>query len=341
MIFPLALTTKIAAYIIGHKLRGTKKFATVLQLEPLHTCNLTCTGCGRIREYSTSLKDMMSLEDCLGAATECNAPMVSICGGEPLIYPHIEALVQGLLAQNRIVYICTNAMFMRKKMRDWLASQLSIRTEFVEEKITALLGAGLLSEKDATEIRKGPKDPAKPTIGANTRPDRRTRRRLQGMHSRNQNGEAARLSSGDERNDLQGNRYAGDRTDVRLSFRSWRGWSHHHPWIRLRRRQERHDQTAQPAPGKLLSYPRNDGREVPKSRRVDESLYLFGDADLFRVSCRETGSDLFGMGDSDSKYPRLERPMLSDDRRTLLELCGVTGKDHMGPVWRRERRGAR
>src|SRR5438105_909378 len=165
MRFPLALTTKIAAYMIGHKLRGTKKFATVLQLEPLHTCNLTCTGCGRIREYSTSLKDMMSLEDCLGAATECNAPMVSICGGEPLIYPHIEALVQGLLAQNRIVYICTNAMFMRKKMRDWLASQLSIRTEFVEEKITALLGAGLLSEKDATEIRKGPKDPAKPTIG--------------------------------------------------------------------------------------------------------------------------------------------------------------------------------
>ena len=74
MRFPLALTTKIAAYIIGHKIRGTKKFATVLQLEPLHTCNLTCTGCGRIREYSTSLKDVMPLEDCLAAAEECNAP---------------------------------------------------------------------------------------------------------------------------------------------------------------------------------------------------------------------------------------------------------------------------
>ena len=125
MRFPLPLTAKIAAYVIGHKLRGTKKFATVLQLEPLHTCNLTCTGCGRIREYSTSLKDMMSLEDCLAAAEECNAPMVSICGGEPLIYPHIEALVEGLLAQKRIVYICTNAMFMRKKMREWLAKELS------------------------------------------------------------------------------------------------------------------------------------------------------------------------------------------------------------------------
>src|SRR3981081_2875797 len=167
MRFPLALTTKIAAYIIGHKLRRTEKFATVLQLEPLHTCNLTCTGCGRIREYSTSLKDMMTLEDCLGAAEECKAPMISICGGEPLIYPHIEALVNGVLEQGRIVYICTNAMFMRKKMREWMASRLSIEPAFVEEKIGQLLGAGLLSEKDAAEVRKGPKDSAKPTIGPN------------------------------------------------------------------------------------------------------------------------------------------------------------------------------
>src|SRR5246127_4375035 len=164
MRFPLALTKKIAAYMIGHKLRGTKKFATVLQLEPLHTCNLTCTGCGRIREYSTSLKDMMSLEDCLAAAEECQAPMVSICGGEPLIYPHIEALVKGLLEQNRIVYICTNAMFMRKKMRDWVASQVANRPGFVDEKIDKLTKAGLLNEKDAAEIRKGSKDPVKPTI---------------------------------------------------------------------------------------------------------------------------------------------------------------------------------
>src|ERR1051325_900982 len=164
MRFPLALTTKIAAYIVGHKIRGTKKFATVLQLEPLHTCNWTCTGCGRIREYSTSLKDMMSLEDCLGAATECNAPMVSICGGEPLIYPHIEALINGLLEQRRIVYVCTNAMFMRKKMREWMASQLAARGQFVEQKIAELLGAGLMSEKDVAEVRKGPRDATKPTI---------------------------------------------------------------------------------------------------------------------------------------------------------------------------------
>src|ERR1051325_309763 len=130
MRFPLALTAKIARHIVKHKLLRSPKFALVLQLEPLHTCNLTCTGCGRIREYSTSLKDMMSLEDCLAAARERNAPMVSICGGEPLIYPKIEELVEGVLKQERIVYVCTNGMFMRKKMKDYLATIYSARLEY-------------------------------------------------------------------------------------------------------------------------------------------------------------------------------------------------------------------
>ncbi len=137
MRFPLALTAKIAAHIVKHKLARTPKFALVLQLEPLHTCNLTCTGCGRIREYSTSLKDMMSLEDCLASANECDAPMVSICGGEPLIYPKIEELVDGLLEQGRIVYICTNGMFMRKKMREYLAASYSPRREPTLDEIAA------------------------------------------------------------------------------------------------------------------------------------------------------------------------------------------------------------
>src|SRR6185436_611158 len=155
MRFPFALSAKIAGHIIKHKLRRTPKFAMVLQLEPLHTCNLTCTGCGRIREYSTSLKDMMSLEDCLASATECDAPMVSICGGEPLIYPMIEELVNGLLGQGRIVYICTNGMFMRKKMREYLAANYSQATEPV---LAKLLAAKLISDKDAETIRKGMAD---------------------------------------------------------------------------------------------------------------------------------------------------------------------------------------
>ncbi len=155
MRFPLGLTAKIARHIIRHKFRGTPKFALVLQLEPLHTCNLTCTGCGRIREYSTSLKDMMSLEDCLGAAAECDAPMVSICGGEPLIYPQIEALVAGLLEQGRIVYICTNGLLMRKKLKEYLAG---IYTPALEPKLAALAAEQLISEKDLETIRQGKTD---------------------------------------------------------------------------------------------------------------------------------------------------------------------------------------
>src|SRR5262245_1180017 len=152
MRFPLALPVKIARHIIKHKIRRTPKFALVLQLEPLHTCNLTCTGCGRIREYSTSLKDMMSLEDCLNSATECDAPMVSICGGEPLIYPKIEELVEGLREQGRIIYICTNGMFMRKKMKDYLASSYTAASEPV---LARLLEASLISEADVQIIRQG------------------------------------------------------------------------------------------------------------------------------------------------------------------------------------------
>src|SRR5436305_2669301 len=155
MRFPLALTAKIARHIVKHKVRRTPKFALVLQLEPLHTCNLTCTGCGRIREYSTSLKDMMALEDCLSSAEDCEAPMVSICGGEPLIYPKIEELVAGLLEQQRILYVCTNGMFMRKKMKDYLAA---IYSPELDATITRLITDKLISEKDAETIRKGKQD---------------------------------------------------------------------------------------------------------------------------------------------------------------------------------------
>src|SRR5580700_3401558 len=155
MRFPFALTKKIASHIIKHKLCKTPKFAMVLQLEPLHTCNLTCTGCGRIREYSTSLKDMVPLEKCLAAALECDAPMVSICGGEPLIYPKIEELINGLLDQGRVIYVCTNGMFMRKKMRDYLAAIYSPK---LEAKLDTLLDQNLISAKEADVIRKGKKD---------------------------------------------------------------------------------------------------------------------------------------------------------------------------------------
>ena len=84
------------------------------------------------------------------ARQECDAPMVSICGGEPLIYPKIEELVAGLLEQGRVIYICTNGMFMRKKMRDYLAA---IYTPEIEPTLKKLLDGKLISDKEAETIR--------------------------------------------------------------------------------------------------------------------------------------------------------------------------------------------
>jgi len=116
MRFPISLTSKMAGYLLKKKLRGERRFPLVLMLEPLHACNLTCTGCGRIREYAQTIKTKLSIDECLAAVDECGAPVVSICGGEPMIYPGIEELVAKILERGKHIYLCTNGMFTKKKL---------------------------------------------------------------------------------------------------------------------------------------------------------------------------------------------------------------------------------
>jgi hopanoid biosynthesis associated radical SAM protein HpnH len=120
--FPLKMTSRIASYVIKKKLQRTERFPMVLMLEPLHACNLTCTGCGRIREYESTIKQKLSIEECLEAVDECGAPVVSICGGEPMIYPGIGELTAKILERKKVVYLCTNGMFIRKKINEFKPS---------------------------------------------------------------------------------------------------------------------------------------------------------------------------------------------------------------------------
>jgi hypothetical protein len=69
-----------------------------------------------------------------------------------------------LLGQKRIVYVCTNAMFMRKKMRAYMASEMARDPQATEQKLQVLLSEELVSQKDAEEIRRGPKDANAPVI---------------------------------------------------------------------------------------------------------------------------------------------------------------------------------
>ncbi len=119
MRFPLSLTTNMAAYMARKAINREKRFPLVLMLEPLHACNLTCTGCGRIREYSQTIKEKLTLAECLAAVDEAGAPIVSICGGEPMIYPEIGDLVKGILKRRKNIYLCTNGMFIQKKLHEF------------------------------------------------------------------------------------------------------------------------------------------------------------------------------------------------------------------------------
>src|ERR1700674_2480057 len=117
--FPLSLTTTMVGYIARKKLAGERRFPLVLMLEPLHACNLTCTGCGRIREYKQTIKEKLTVEECLASVDECGAPIVSICGGEPMIYPEIGELVHAILKRRKNIYLCTMGMFIEKRLHEF------------------------------------------------------------------------------------------------------------------------------------------------------------------------------------------------------------------------------
>jgi hopanoid biosynthesis associated radical SAM protein HpnH len=116
MRFPFSLTRSMTSYLLRKKLAGEKKFPLVLMLEPLHACNLSCAGCGRIREYADTMNRRLSIDQCMAAADECGAPIVSVCGGEPMIYPEIEVLIESLVLQRKHVYLCTNGTLLEKKI---------------------------------------------------------------------------------------------------------------------------------------------------------------------------------------------------------------------------------
>lgn len=106
----------VGQYLVSQRLKGRKYFPLVLMLEPLFRCNLACSGCGKIQHPKEILKQNLSPEECFAAVEECGAPVVSIPGGEPLLHPQIEEIVQGLVARKKFVYLCTNGLLLEKSL---------------------------------------------------------------------------------------------------------------------------------------------------------------------------------------------------------------------------------
>ncbi|HEU5045749.1 MAG TPA: adenosyl-hopene transferase HpnH [Nocardioidaceae bacterium] len=114
MSMPLRQSLKIGGYLLRQKLAGREKFPLLVELEPLFACNLACAGCGKIQQPADELRRRMPVQQALDAMEECGAPMVSIAGGEPLMHPEIDTLVNELVKRKKFVFLCTNAMLVRK-----------------------------------------------------------------------------------------------------------------------------------------------------------------------------------------------------------------------------------
>ncbi len=122
MSVPLRQQLAVGSYLIKQKLKGVKKYPLVLMLEPLYRCNLACAGCGKIEHPDDILDKRLSVQECLDAVDECDAPMVSIPGGEPLIHKEMPQIVEGIVAKKKFVYLCTNALLLKKKIKDYTPS---------------------------------------------------------------------------------------------------------------------------------------------------------------------------------------------------------------------------
>ena len=113
---PISQMWTVASYVVKQKLARRRRYPLVLMLEPLFRCNLACAGCGKIQYPAHILKKELTPEQCFRAVDECGAPMVSIPGGEPLMHSQIGKIVEGLVARQKYIYLCTNALLLKEKL---------------------------------------------------------------------------------------------------------------------------------------------------------------------------------------------------------------------------------
>ena len=115
MPIPLKQNARIGAHLLRQRLKGRKYYPFIVEIEPLFACNLACPGCGKIQHPTDILRKRLSVEDVVNAVEESDAPMVSIAGGEPLLHPDIGRMVEELVKRKVYVYLCTNAILLRRR----------------------------------------------------------------------------------------------------------------------------------------------------------------------------------------------------------------------------------
>jgi hopanoid biosynthesis associated radical SAM protein HpnH len=123
MRYPLSLVIDSAKHLAARKLQGHRKFALVLTLDPVggapHVGAANgngASGAGQSLAGGAAAVGMLTVEKCMQALRECDAPLVRIRGGEPLEYPEIGALAREILARGKHVLLCTDGALIRRRL---------------------------------------------------------------------------------------------------------------------------------------------------------------------------------------------------------------------------------
>jgi len=114
MRYPLGLVFDSVRHVVGRKLRGERKFPVMLSLDPLGSC--AANSGGSKGAGSATDRPMLSVEQCLAAIEECNTPVVSITGREPLEYREIAALTRAILERGHHLFLCTDGTLIRQRL---------------------------------------------------------------------------------------------------------------------------------------------------------------------------------------------------------------------------------
>lgn len=108
----MSLYRSLTGHFVKNAVNKNKRIPLVLMLEPTHRCNLACAGCDRIRVYNSAEKEIpdLTFDECIGAVMASDAPVITITGGEPMLYQHLIPLVRELLRMKKHIYLCTNGI---------------------------------------------------------------------------------------------------------------------------------------------------------------------------------------------------------------------------------------
>ena len=118
MRYPFGLVFDSAKHLVAGKLRRDPKFAISVSLDPMGGCTSSCCGSKTAGNGNAAVeaRPMLTLEQCLKALDECPAPVVSICGGEPLEYPEIPTLCREILERGKHLFLWTDGTLIRRRL---------------------------------------------------------------------------------------------------------------------------------------------------------------------------------------------------------------------------------